>query len=193
MLQHKRANERRTLAYAFSKREEDGTLVFVVTYAENGRKTDLNAIRRAIGDELGLKPLTHAVPSEETLEHAFRLFERQAEVDFFINKDARRFLREQFSLWLYQYLFELGDRDGTLWTEKRIRQLQALKSIAYKIIDFIAQFEDELVRIWNKPKFVLSSHYVITLDRIAGQPGGIEVLQRLLAHPGDSCSSKGVA
>src|SRR5690606_27445277 len=44
--------------------------------------------------------------------------------------------------------------------------LQILKDIAYKIIDFISQFEDELVKIWNKPKFVKNSNYVITLDRI---------------------------
>lgn len=92
--------------------------------------------------------------------------------------------QEQFDLWLYQYVFEPGQRQGTVWTEKRIRQLQIIKEIAYKIIDFIAQFEDELVKIWNKPKFVLGSHYVITLDRIAAQEGGMTVLERLLAHPG---------
>jgi hypothetical protein len=51
------------------------------------------------------------------------------------------------------------------------------------VIDYIAAFEDELVKIWNKPKFVLNSHYVITLDRIAAQPGGMEMLERLWAHP----------
>ena len=141
-------------------------------------------IRKAIKDALGLKKYTSQVPSEETLERAFRLFERQSEVDYFINKDARKFLREQFNLWLYQYVFEPEERQGTVWTEKRIRQLQVLKEIAYKIIDFIAQFEDELVHIWNKPKFVLESHYVITLDRIAAQEGGMEVLERIFAHPG---------
>ena len=45
-------------------------------------------------------------------------------------------------------------------------QLQILKDVAFKIIDFISQFEDELVKIWNKPKFVLNSNYVITLDKI---------------------------
>ena len=64
------------------------------------------------------------------------------------------------------------------WTETRMRQLQAIKDIAYKIIDFIAQFEDELVRVWNKPKFVLNTHYVITLDRIAEKQGGMVVVER---------------
>ena len=114
-----------------------------------------------------------------------RLFERQSEVDYFINKDARAFLREQFDLWLYQYVFEPEQRSQTLWSERRIRQLQVLKDTAYKIIDFIAQFEDELVRIWNKPKFVRGSHYIITLERVAAQgEAGQALLARLLAHPG---------
>jgi hypothetical protein len=93
--------------------------------------------------------------------------ERQSEVDYFINKNARAFLREQFDLWLFQYVFT-GESE---WTEQRIKQLQVLKDIALKVIDFISQFEDELVKIWNKPKFVLNSSYVITLDRIARQIG----------------------
>ena len=183
-LEHKRANEKRSLVYDFKERREDGTLVLSVAYSERGRKTKVGDIRKAIKDALGLKKYTSQVPSEETLERAFRLFERQSEVDYFINKDARKFLREQFNLWLYQYVFEPEERQGTVWTEKRIRQLQVLKEIAYKIIDFVAQFEDELVRIWNKPKFVLESHYVITLDRIAAQEGGMEVLELIFAHPG---------
>ncbi len=183
-LEHKQANEKRSLVYDFKEQRKDGTLVFTVAYSERGRRTNIAGIRRAIKDALGLKKYTVQVPSEEALERAFGLFERQSEVDYFINKDARRFLREQFNLWLYQYVFEPEERKGTTWTEKRIRQLQALKEIAYKIIDFIAQFEDELVRVWNKPKFVLGSHYVITLDRIAARDGGMEVLERVLAHPG---------
>jgi hypothetical protein len=91
--------------------------------------------------------------------------ERQSEVDYFINKNAKAFLREQFDLWLFQYVFS-GESE---WTEQRIKQLQVLKDIALKVIDFISQFEDELVKIWNKPKFVLNSNYVITLDRLAAR------------------------
>jgi hypothetical protein len=182
-LKHKQANEKRVLVFEFKECQADGTLVFTVTYSERGRKTKIDDIRRAIKDALGLRRYTGEVPSEETLSEAFRLFERQSEVDFFINKNAKRFLREQFDLWLYQYVFEPEQRSNTIWTETRIRQLQVLKDIAYKIIDFIAQFEDELVRIWNKPKFVLNSNYVITLDRVADQEGGMALLERFLTHP----------
>jgi len=106
----------------------------------------------------------------------FRVFEKQSEVDYFINKDAKAFLEEQFNLWLYQYVFS----GVSEWTETRITQLQTLKAIAFKIIAFISQFENELVKIWNKPKFVLNSNYVITLDRIAEKD--IALVEKLLAH-----------
>jgi adenine-specific DNA-methyltransferase len=183
-LEHKRANEKRELIYAYKERQQDGTIVFTVHYSERGRKTKIDDIRRAIRDALGLKHYTDAVPTEETLQKAFRIFERQSEVDYFLCKDAKSFLREQFDLWMWQYLLgKPGEKPQTEWEETRLAQLQALKRIAYRVIDYIAAFEDELVKIWNKPKFVLNSHYVITLDRIAAQPGGMEMLERLWAHP----------
>lgn len=56
--------------------------------------------------------------------------------------------------------------------------MQILKDIAFKIIDFISQFEDELVRIWNKPKFVKNSNYVITLDRITDK----KLIEKIKGH-----------
>lgn len=183
-LEHKRANEKRELTYKFKARQHDGTIVFTVHYSERGRQTKIDDIRRDIRDALGLKQYTDAVPTEETLQKAFRIFERQSEVDYFLCKDAKSFLCEQFDLWMWQYLLgKPGEEPQTEWTEIRLAQLQALKRIAYRVIDYIAAFEDELVKIWNKPKFVLNSHYVITLDRIAARPGGMEMLERLWAHP----------
>lgn len=168
-LEHKRANEKRENVFVFKERRKDGVLSFSVGYSEKGTKTKNEDIIR--------EARKHGVPfTEDTLERAFRVFQRQSEVDFFINKNAGEFLREQFKLWSYQYLFS-GESQ---WTEARIRQLQVLRDIAFKIIDFIAQFEDELVRVWNKPKFVLNSHYIITIDKISDP----QLLKRILAHKG---------
>ncbi|MEM4451435.1 MAG: site-specific DNA-methyltransferase [Nitrososphaerota archaeon] len=181
-LEHKKANEKRELVFDFKERQNDGTLVFTVTYSEKGKTTRLDEIRRAIKDALGLSRYTEDVPSEETLERAFRIFERQSEVDYFICKDAKSFLREQFDLWMWQYLLgKPGEEPQTEWTETRLKQLQTLKRIAYRVIDFIAAFEDELVKIWNKPKFVLRSAYVITLDRIFERNPSL--VEKLIAHP----------
>ena len=168
-LEHKKANEKRQLIYELKEIKEDGTIVFNVLYSEKGRKTKINDILKQL-KKSGI------ILDEEILEKAFRIFEKQNEVDYFINKNAKQFLKEQFDLWLYQYVYS----DETQFTEKRIKQLKTLKDIAYKIIDFISQFEDELVKIWQKPKFVLNSNYVITLDRIAEKDGGIEVIEKIV-------------
>jgi len=170
-LEHKRANEKRQIIYEFKKKRNDGALVFTVAYSERGRKTKVNDILRKLNrSDVKVK--------EEVLERAFRLFEKQSEVDYFINKNARAFLEEQFNLWLYQYVFS----GQSQWTEQRIKQIQVLKDIAFKIIAFISQFEDELVKIWNKPKFVLNSNYVITLDRIEEKAGNLELVKKILNH-----------
>lgn len=168
-LQHKKANEKRELIYQLQEVRADGTIVFTVLYSERGRKTKTNEILREL-KKRGIKI------DEETLKRAFRVFEKQNEVDYFINKNAREFLKEQFDLWLYQYILS----DESWFTEKRIKQLKVLKEIAYKIIDFIAQFEDEVLKIWRKPKFVLNSNYVITLDRIASKNRGIDVIKKII-------------
>jgi adenine specific DNA methylase Mod len=172
-LEYKKANEKKSLVYQFKNLRKDGAIVFEVLYSERGTKTDIEEIKKALKKE-GLKV------TDEILERAFSTFEKQSEVDYFINKNAKEFLREQFKLWLYQYIYA----EESEWPKERIDQLQILKNIAYKIIDFISQFEDELVKIWNKPKFVLNSNYVITLDRIAEKEGGFQIIEKLPKHKG---------
>jgi len=170
-LEHKSAWEKKEIVYELKEVRKDDTISFYVMYSERGIKTKLNEIVKKL-KEKGIRL------DEEILEKAFRIFEKQSEVDYFINKNAKQFLKEQFDLWLYQYEFS----DESEFTEKRIKQLKALQKIAYRIIDFISQFEEELVRIWNKPKFILNSNYVITLDRIEKKEKGIEVIEKILKH-----------
>lgn len=169
--QHKKANEKRDIIFEFKEKRGDGVPVFNVSYSERGRITKIDEILRSLNKD-GIEV------NEDILERAFRVFGKQSEVDYFINKNAKEFLRKQFNIWLYQYVFS-GESE---WTEKRIKQLQVLKDISLKIIDFISQFEDELVKIWNKPKFVLNSNYVITLDRIDEKDEGLELIEKLLNH-----------
>jgi adenine specific DNA methylase Mod len=171
-IENKKNNEKRSLIYKLKEIKEDKTIVFEVNYKEGNGTTKTDEILKEIKKKIkNIK--------EEDLERAFRIFEKQSEIDFFINKNAKAFLQEQFKLWSYQYFWEGGKE----WTPDRVNQLQILKDIAFKIIDFVSQFEDELVKIWNKPKFVKNSNYVITLDRLEkfGEKG-IEVIRKLLTH-----------
>jgi adenine-specific DNA-methyltransferase len=171
-IEYKKNNEKREVIYELQG-IENGVVVFKVKYSERGQKTKTEEILKNL-KKAGIRV------SEEKLQNAFRIFEKQSEVDYFINKNAREFLKEQFKLWLYQYLVD-GTED---WPKGRIDQLNILRNIAYKLIDLVAQFEEELVKIWNKPKFVINSNYVITLDRIAKHgEKGLEVIRKILNHP----------
>jgi len=180
-IEYKKANEKKSLVYEFKNIRKDGTIVFKVSYSERGTKTKIEEIKRELKKK-GIKI------TDEILEGAFRTFEKQSEVDYFINKDAKSFLREQFKIWLYQYIFadlpaEVSTQAGeSEWPKERIDQLQILKNITYKIIDFISQFENELVKIWEKPKFVRNSNYVITFDRIFKQKDGIKIIEKIIKH-----------
>ncbi len=172
-LQHKSGNEKREIMYQLGVVDPQGkTFTFYVTYSERGKRTDTEHV---------LKDLRkNGIPlEEEDLMSLFRIYERQNDVDYFINKDAKAFLKEQFDLWLKNYLF-----DESQFSNERISQLKVLRDVAYKLIDFVSQFEDELVKVWRKPKFVLNSGYVITLDRIAKKRGGVEVLKHILESKG---------
>ncbi len=164
---HKKANEKNSVVYIF-KNIKDRLVNLEVSYSKKGQKTDIDAILKSI-KEAGLQV------KAEDLERGFHLFEKQTKVDYFINKNAKEFLMEQFKLWSYQYFWQ----EDNEWTPERIEQLRILKIITYKIIDFISQFENELGKIWNKPKFVRKSNYVITLDRITDK----KLVQKIIKHP----------
>ncbi|MCX7881321.1 MAG: site-specific DNA-methyltransferase, partial [Patescibacteria group bacterium] len=174
-IENKKANEKRSLIFELEKIKEDKTIVFKVSYSERRTKTKQDEILKEI------KKNGIAI-TEEQLDRAFRIFEKQSEVDFFINKNAKAFLQEQFKLWSYQYFWEGTPltplQEGKAWSADRVNELQILKDIAFKIIDFISQFEDELVKIWNKPKFVKNSNYVITLDRIKDE----KLIEKIFNH-----------
>ncbi|EPP1573323.1 site-specific DNA-methyltransferase [Campylobacter lari] len=99
---------------------------------------------------------------EEELKKLFKTYKKQNEVDFFVHKNAKEFLKEQFDLWLFSYVND----SITDWTKEKIDEINDLKQIAFAIIDLIADFENELKAIWLKPKFAKNAHYVFSLDTI---------------------------
>jgi len=115
---------------------------------------------------------------DEDLKKIFSIYKRQNEIDYFIHKDAEGFLKEQFDIYVYNWLFNDLDTDFDVATVKRI---QNIKKIAHKVIEYIARFEDELKAIWEKPKFVRNCNYVLTLDRLADH---IDIIKKLIKSPG---------
>ncbi|MBR5545180.1 MAG: site-specific DNA-methyltransferase [Clostridia bacterium] len=164
-LKQKQNNEKKELVFSYKETKTgkindihddttgDTTFVLNVAYSERGRKTDIGAISSSSGVK------------GEIIEKAINAFKKQTTVDFFINKNARAFLEEQLDIFLHQLLLD----ENSEFVQERLNQLKAVKVYAKKLISFIAQFEEELVKIWNKPKFVRNSNYVITIDRLPSQ------------------------
>lgn len=102
--------------------------------------------------------------NEDEVKKLFRAYKRQNEIDFFIHKNAKSFLEEQFDLFFYNYLFK--DSKVQNWQNSAINKLLALRNIALFIIEKIADFENELKAIWLKPKFAKQTNFVFTLNMI---------------------------
>lgn len=105
-IENKKANEKRSLIYELKEIKEDRTIVFMVLYSERGTKTKTEDVLKDIKKK-GISI------TEEQLERVFKIFEKQSEVDFFINKNAKVFLQEQFKLWSYQNSGK-GQKSGRL-------------------------------------------------------------------------------
>jgi len=103
-------------------------------------------------------------PSE--LSYAMHTYKKQREIDFFIHKDSASFLKEQFNLYMYNYLFNDDEIQFNDWDVERLQQIKNIKEIIFETIELISKFEDELRAMWLKPKFVRNLNYIITLDKI---------------------------
>ncbi|ADO45987.1 DNA methylase N-4/N-6 domain protein [Hydrogenobacter thermophilus TK-6] len=181
-LEHKKNNEKKKLIYSFEKIDEKGRIVLKVEYSEKGRETREDEIIKDIKKKLKEEGKTQLAKDfkEEHLDKAINTFEKQTKVDYFIHKNPEQFLKEQFNLWLSQYF--MAHEEVNLSPE-RVNQLLAIKDVAYRVIEVIARFEEELKRLWEKPRLVFNSNYVISLDRIAKKEGGLEVIKKILSYP----------
>jgi adenine-specific DNA-methyltransferase len=88
--------------------------------------------------------------------------------DYFVHKDLGGFLRRELDFYIKNEVLHLDDLDEApeaTWNEIRAK-LKALRTIADKVIRFLAQLEDFQKKLWLKKKFVTACDYVVTLDRI---------------------------
>lgn len=169
-------NTKRKLIFKLDKIEQTSTdtqdsipTIYIKVLSQKDLFPNLNAVFKENSNELSedfIKSLkAHKIPLDEAhIKKLFASYKKQNEVDFFIHKNARAFLQEQFDLWFYHYLYK--DSEFQEWSVKSISHLQRIRNIALEIIGLIGDFEDELKAVWLKPKFVKAVNYVFSLDLI---------------------------
>jgi adenine-specific DNA-methyltransferase len=165
-------SKKKTLSYKLKEIKEDKTVIFSVHYEKEPKTTNIKEIIE--------KLKAHSIYiEEEKLKKAFKKFEKEPELDFFLNEKVESFLKEQFNKYICQELLKNSNK----LDQSEIAQIQTLKEITYKIIEFIASFEKEIIKIWNEPRQIKSINYIITLNKLeAFGEKGIEIIRKLLTH-----------
>lgn len=162
----------------------EGTKVLVVRfeYAPQPKGTKQEALVTKAVEAVLQDPAVKArwldlgkrTPTETDLQRT--LFEKHLSdyttkntADYFIHKDLGGFLRRELDFYIKNEVMHLDDVQNAgafADIEKNLRMIQCLRSIALELVTFVAQLEDFQKKLWLKKKFVVSSHYCITLDRV---------------------------
>jgi adenine-specific DNA-methyltransferase len=120
------------------------------------------------GNPLLLKKLNH--------------YTRKNSYDFFIHKNLKGFLQRELDFYIKSELVGVDDlylTDTDTHFERlkhNLKKIKVFKAIADTIIDFVNQIEDFQKKLWEKKKFVLSTEWVITIDRLVKYLNGDESL-----------------
>lgn len=118
---------------------------------------------------LGNRAPTEKNPQRTLLEKHLSNYTTKNTADYFIHKDLGGFLRRELDFYIKNEVMHLDDVQNAgafAEIEKNLRMIQCLRSIALELIAFLGHVEDFQKRLWLKKKFVVSSHYCITLDRV---------------------------
>ncbi|MFP6226548.1 site-specific DNA-methyltransferase [Helicobacter pylori] len=156
LLESKKNNEKIDLVFNLKDTDaKTNTLNFSVSLSSKGNQTKMSEILKDCFNQ-GVKL------DEEILKKAFGKFKKQGSMDYFIHKNALGFLKEQLDLYLFEYLF----KEMTAFDAKRLNEINTIKEVALQVIVLVSEFENELCKIWNKPRFVLNSHFIVSLDKL---------------------------
>lgn len=163
--------------------EENGELVLRFEYKampKGSNKQDVlarEAVNRVLEDptvkarwlDLSKREPTENNPQRTLLEKCLTSYTTKNTADYFIHKDLGGFLRRELDFYVKNEVMHLDDVQNAekfADIEKNLRLIQTLRAIALDLITFLAQLEDFQKKLWLKKKFVVATHYCITLDRV---------------------------
>lgn len=176
-------NERRfILAAQDPLTEQNGELIIRFEYRPDPEKTkqaDLNAtaVKRILTQTTGFDEWrrklatvrgTEKNPARTLLEKHLADYTARNTFDYFIHKDLGGFLRRELDFYIKNEVMHLDDveTETAPRVEQYLSKIRAIRRIAHKLIDFLAQIEDFQKRLWLKKKFVVDTQYCVTLDRV---------------------------
>lgn len=118
-------------------------------------------------------------------------YTRKNKHDFFIHKNLKSFLTRELDYYIKSELVNVDDlyiTDSDTHFDRlrhNLKTIKVFKSIADTIIDFVSQIEDFQKKLWEKKKFVLSTEWVITVDRLVeyiGEEAAKPILEEVIKN-----------
>ena len=131
-----------------------------------------------------LSALEHQTEGGTTLKKHLCIYTRRNTADFFVHKDLKQFLNRELDTYIKNEVIPISDliltnvnlelnagggggvtaelTNSNNWLETA----KLVHCIATQIIDCLSHIEEFQKRLWLKKKFVLSTDYCLTLDRV---------------------------
>jgi len=88
--------------------------------------------------------------------------------DYFIHKDLKAFLSRELDFYIKNEVMHLDDieSESAPKVEQYLSKIKVIRTIAGKIIDFLAQIEDFQKKLWLKKKFVTETSWCVRIGII---------------------------
>lgn len=112
---------------------------------------------------------TEKQPKRDLLLKHLNNYTTKNTADYFIHKDLGKFLNNELDFFIKNEVMHLDDvvnSDSFAQIEKQLAIVKCVRLIGRELIGFLASLEDFQKRLWLKKKFVVASHYCVTLDRV---------------------------
>jgi adenine-specific DNA-methyltransferase len=118
-------------------------------------------------------------------------YTRKNKHDFFIHKNLKGFLDRELDYYIKSELVNVDDlyvTDSDTHFDRlkhNLKTIKVFKSIADTIIAFVSQIEGFQKKLWEKKKFVLSTEWGITIDRLidyVGEEAAKPILEEVIKN-----------
>jgi adenine-specific DNA-methyltransferase len=143
--------------------ETDGVIRVTLEYLKGAQKI------RAQFDEIASQAAALSKIQPDEIARHLRRYIARNQSDFFIHKRLQEALDDDLDIFLKTDVLSadqlLADDAGHI-PARALRVARAIRRIGRRINAFLGVLEDYRKRLWEKKKLVLSTRYVITLDRL---------------------------
>ena len=146
---------------------------------QNQQDKIINAAESDIIIQLGIYPdiqrkLGQKRSDVTLLKKHLQIYTRLNTTDFFIHRDLKQFLNRELDVYIKNEVMPLSSlifadanfQEENLTKVNWIETAKLVHKIANQIIEFLSHIEEFQKRLWLKKKFVLSTNYCLTLDRV---------------------------